>query len=215
VHFPPTFNQKLCQVTYAAGVTLVIAVQAALADPLPSTMQAILDAHNTYRAKHCVPSLVWSGELAASAQLWASRCDFNHDDHSSHGENLFWGTAGAYSPKSAVTSWYDEIAEHDFARPRFTENDRALPRWSGGAANILAVAWRCAAATTSGYVGTRPPEMSAGSLFATSQSPVFKRSAAKEGSRPVDWPVAGRLTQGRANALNLFNQGVCGCGEQR
>ena len=118
---PSNFNRKLCQVTFGAGVTLAIAVQAALADLLPSKLQAILDAHNAYRAKHCVPSLAWSAELAASAQQWATRCDFNHDDHSRFGENLFWGTAGAYSPKSAVTSWYDEIAEHDFARPHFNE----------------------------------------------------------------------------------------------
>jgi uncharacterized protein YkwD len=63
--------------------------------------------------------LTWSGELAATAQQRARRCDFNHDDPSLHGENLFWGTAGAYSPQSAVASWYEEIAEYDFARPNF------------------------------------------------------------------------------------------------
>jgi hypothetical protein len=37
--------------------------------------------------------------LAVSAQVWANRCDFNHDYQSPHGENLFLGTAGAYSPR--------------------------------------------------------------------------------------------------------------------
>ena len=68
-----------------------------------------------------MPSLTWSGDLAASAQQWASRCDFNHDDRSPLGENLFWGTAGAYPPQSAVASWYEEIADYNFARPDFNE----------------------------------------------------------------------------------------------
>jgi len=100
-----------------AGVVLIVGAHAAFADPLPPAMQEVLDAHNFYRAKHCVPALKWSGALAASAQLWANRCDFNHDDQNPHGENLFWGTAGAYSPRTAVTAWYEEIDEHNFSAP--------------------------------------------------------------------------------------------------
>src|SRR5215510_459924 len=103
--------------TIAASLTLILVAQAAFAEPLPSAMQAVLTAHNDYRAKHCVPALTWSTELAASAQQWAIRCQFNHDDQSRHGENLFWDTAGAFSPRSAVAAWYDEIGEHDFFKP--------------------------------------------------------------------------------------------------
>ena len=31
-----------------------------------------LNAHNEYRAKHGVPPLKWSAELAADAQIWAN-----------------------------------------------------------------------------------------------------------------------------------------------
>jgi uncharacterized protein YkwD len=100
-----------------ASALLIVVAKAALADPLPPAMRAVLDAHNLYRAKHCVPPLRWSGELAASAQQWASRCDFNHDAQSPHGESLFWGTASAFSPTSAVEAWYEEIHEHSFSAP--------------------------------------------------------------------------------------------------
>ena len=94
----------------------------ARAEPLPPVMQAALDAHNSYRAKHCVPALAWSTQLAASAQQWANRCDFNHDENSSHGENLFWGTADAYPPKAVVADWYEEIEAYSFAAPRVNDD---------------------------------------------------------------------------------------------
>src|SRR5687767_6292897 len=86
----------------ATCMTLILLAGPARAEPLPPAMQAVLDAHNVYRAKRCVPALTWSAQLAASAQQWANRCDFDHDEASPHGENLFWGTAGAFSPRSAV-----------------------------------------------------------------------------------------------------------------
>lgn len=54
--------------------------------------QTLLDTHNAYRAKHCVPPLTWSPEIAATAQVWANRCVFDHDYKSDYGENLAWGT---------------------------------------------------------------------------------------------------------------------------
>jgi uncharacterized protein YkwD len=103
------------------SVTTVAGAQLARAQTLPPVMQTVLDAHNAYRAKHCVPALTWSAQIAYSAQQWANRCDFNHDDQSPHGENLFWGTAGAYSPQAAVAAWYDEIAHYNFTKPAFSE----------------------------------------------------------------------------------------------
>jgi uncharacterized protein YkwD len=94
----------------------------ARAEPLPPVMQTALDAHNSYRAKHCVPALTWSAQLAASAQKWATRCDFNHDENSSDGENLFWGAAGAYPPKAVVADWYEEIEAYSFAAPRVNDD---------------------------------------------------------------------------------------------
>ena len=109
-----TLNVGLC-------MTLALVVPVAHAEPLVPIMQAALDAHNGYRAKHCVPPLMWSVQLASSAQQWANRCDFNHDGQTPHGENLFWGTSGAYSPQAAVAAWYEEIAEYKFSAPDFSE----------------------------------------------------------------------------------------------
>lgn len=39
---------------------------------IPANAQAILDAHNFYRSKHCVSNLTWSPQLVASAQVKAS-----------------------------------------------------------------------------------------------------------------------------------------------
>ena len=42
-----------------------------------------LDAHNSYRAKHGVPPLMWSHDLAEGAQVWADQLastdSFQHD----------------------------------------------------------------------------------------------------------------------------------------
>jgi Cysteine-rich secretory protein family len=46
---------------------------------LSADAQAILNAHNGYRAKHCVPALTWSVALAAEAQglaRWLQICTF-------------------------------------------------------------------------------------------------------------------------------------------
>jgi pathogenesis-related protein 1 len=119
--FDPRPRCLLSPLTIAASVTLIVLARAASADPLPPALQAVLDAHNAYRAKHCVPALTWSTGLAASAQQWANRCRFDHDDQSPHGENLFWGPAGAFSPRSAVTAWYEEIREYDFIKPELDD----------------------------------------------------------------------------------------------
>jgi uncharacterized protein YkwD len=41
---------------------------------LSADAQAILNVHNGYHARHCVPNLSWSAKLAADAQQWANDC---------------------------------------------------------------------------------------------------------------------------------------------
>jgi len=94
---------------------LCLAANAASADD----QQAMLSTHNAARSKHCAPALKWSAQIAASAQAWANGCTFSHQANSGYGENLFWGTAGAYSPQVAVANWYGEVAAYDFAAPGF------------------------------------------------------------------------------------------------
>jgi uncharacterized protein YkwD len=93
---------------------------AALSEPAnspPQAMQPILNEHNSYRAKHCIPPLTWSPVLASSAQQWANRCTFDHQEDSDDGENLFWGSAGAFSQEAVVRSWYEEIEAYSFTAP--------------------------------------------------------------------------------------------------
>lgn len=86
---------------------------------LTTEMQTILDAHNQYRAKHCVAPLTWSPTVAAQAQNWANQCAFQHSG-SSYGENIWWGTAGYFSPQQVVGSWYSEVANFNFANPDYS-----------------------------------------------------------------------------------------------
>jgi pathogenesis-related protein 1 len=75
-----------------------------------------LDEHNLLRAKHCSPALTWSAELAAGAQAWADRCEFEHSaGGGAYGENLFAGTNT--TAIEAVDGWYSEIKSYDFAAP--------------------------------------------------------------------------------------------------
>jgi uncharacterized protein YkwD len=84
----------------------------------PSEAQALVDAHNRARARHCARPLVWSSKLAQVAQEWAKTlrdrgCMFGHSG-GSYGENLAAGTAGILDPEAVVKMWYDELAQYKF-----------------------------------------------------------------------------------------------------
>jgi uncharacterized protein YkwD len=83
-----------------------------------SEAQALVDAHNRVRAKHCAGPLTWSSKLAQVAQRWASTlrdkgCKFGHSG-GSYGENLAAGSAGLLDPEAVVKMWYDEVAQYKF-----------------------------------------------------------------------------------------------------
>ncbi|MGB3139084.1 MAG: CAP domain-containing protein, partial [Nodosilinea sp.] len=67
-----------------------------------------------YRLEVEVPPLEWSESLAASSKVWADRLastdTFEHSSSNGYGENLWKGTAGAYSLADMVGSWGDEKA---------------------------------------------------------------------------------------------------------
>lgn len=73
-------------------------------DP-PSLYQAMVDMHNSYRAKHSALELLWDGLLASDIEEYASNCNMTH---ASFGE-LMYATNRTDSPaaalKDAVTSW--------------------------------------------------------------------------------------------------------------
>jgi uncharacterized protein YkwD len=91
---------------------------------LSADQQAILQDHDFYRAKHCVPMLTWSATLAAAAQSWANQCKQNGDVfvHSGvPGENLHWSwPAGSQPAKASVDEWYNEIQSYNFNNPGFS-----------------------------------------------------------------------------------------------
>ena len=77
------------------------------------TAQQILDAHNHYRQAAGVPPLRWNSALAAEAQRWAQHLaatgQFDHGGYGNdEGQNLWEGTAGAYSISEMVGDWASE-----------------------------------------------------------------------------------------------------------
>lgn len=53
-------------------------------------LQAVLTAHNIYRARHSAPAMTWDDAAAAGAAAYAARCIWQHDaNRGPYGENLF------------------------------------------------------------------------------------------------------------------------------
>ena len=74
-------------------------------------IQAILAAHNSYRAQVGVPPLQWSDSLAVSSQNWANQLAATGTlvhSHGPYGENLADGTAGGFSVTQLVDIWGNE-----------------------------------------------------------------------------------------------------------
>ena len=74
-------------------------------------IQAILAAHNSYRAQVGVPPLQWSDSLAVSSQNWANQLAATGTlvhSHGPFGENLADGTAGGFSVTQLVDIWGNE-----------------------------------------------------------------------------------------------------------
>jgi uncharacterized protein YkwD len=99
----------------------VIARNSAAAKKLPTTAaekaamtRAILLEHNRLRILQDLKPLVWSNKLAADAAQWAEHIidkggqRLFHSSGTGQGENLWLGTAGAYSYIEMVKSWGDE-----------------------------------------------------------------------------------------------------------
>ncbi len=77
------------------------------------TVQELLTAHHNYRSEVGISPLQWSATLAQSAQGWANHLASIHQlvhSHGGPGENLWMGTAGAYSSTQMVSSWGNEKA---------------------------------------------------------------------------------------------------------
>jgi Cysteine-rich secretory protein family len=100
-----------------AGGALTGQVCLAFAATTESPIAAqLLASHNEERRALGVAALVWDETLAADAQSWAkhlaSKEVFEHAPQRNgaldEGENLWMGTAGAYTPDEMVGAWRDE-----------------------------------------------------------------------------------------------------------
>jgi hypothetical protein len=75
---------------------------------------AVLQAHNTYRSDLQLPAVTWSVALAKDAAAWAQHLasiDKGQHDMSvrgNEGENLWWGTADAFTFSQMVDFWGNE-----------------------------------------------------------------------------------------------------------
>lgn len=76
----------------------------------------ILESHNWLRRATGVPDLVWSDDLAASAQAWSNQCVFEHT-RSGYGENLaMGGFRTAADVARGVALWTGEVCEYDWSK---------------------------------------------------------------------------------------------------
>jgi hypothetical protein len=113
------------------GAILALALLTAIPAQAAGTFDArILSAHNRERAALAQPSLAWSDALAGHAAVWARHlAQLGRLEHSAiadrpgEGENLWLGTAGAYTPEEMVQGWADE--KHDFADGIFPDVSRS------------------------------------------------------------------------------------------
>jgi uncharacterized protein YkwD len=120
-------SSSTIRVVASAGLaaTILVGLSTDLFALSNADTQALLNTHNAYRAKHCVPNLTWSAQLAAQAQAWADKCPSTGFKHSGgvpgqppYGENLAWGTNR--SAKNTVDSWYGEISSYNFNAPKYS-----------------------------------------------------------------------------------------------
>lgn len=107
----------LCLAVLAVPLTLS-------ADMAKSFQDEIVQRHNTLRAKHSAPALVWSADVAKVAQDWANRIAredrMHHRQPNKYGENIFWISGAAATGNMVTDSWYSEIKDYNYAHPGFS-----------------------------------------------------------------------------------------------
>lgn len=80
--------------------------------------EKLLAVHNTLRAQHHSPKLIWDAELAVYAENHANHCVFKHSS-SPYGENL---AAGYPSINAAINAWYAESELYSYSYPKFSSS---------------------------------------------------------------------------------------------
>ncbi len=104
------------------AMLLVLAVLVLSAPAMADDFAAqVLAAHNKERAALNIPPLTWNAGLAADAAVWAKHLAdtgaWDHADAATRkdaGENLWEGTAGAFTPVEMVGGWIGEKRYYRF-----------------------------------------------------------------------------------------------------
>jgi Cysteine-rich secretory protein family len=114
-NFREYFMVATRRITTAIALSLVALTTSFKAVSQPNSFaQTILTVHNQYRSDVNVPDLTWSDSLAQDAQQWADELaerggDLQHSENrNGQGENLWAGTAEAFSYEDMVEGWGSE-----------------------------------------------------------------------------------------------------------
>jgi pathogenesis-related protein 1 len=85
---------------------------------LPRIPQELVTAHNSVRARHGVPPLRWSDELAKYAQKWANTLiawgEFRPRSSPQYGENLFEISGASATAREVVSAWAAEGKNYNY-----------------------------------------------------------------------------------------------------
>lgn len=159
---------RLLRATWILGLLIM----SNMGQARPLEIETLLSRHNAYRQELGIPPLQWSDTLAQSAQQWADHLaqtnSFQHSQTGGYGENLWMGTAGAYSQQEMVDSWASE--KKDFIYGTFPNTTTG-----GVVGHYTQIVWRnttevgCALVTANGndylvcqynpagnYIGQKP-----------------------------------------------------------
>jgi uncharacterized protein YkwD len=85
----------------------------------------ICDQHNLLRAKHGVPALNWSPDLAANAKNWVAGC---HTDKNSNGDEFFCHQSSIYGCGTDASYTYGENLSWFWGTPQLTP-DEVVNNW--------------------------------------------------------------------------------------
>jgi hypothetical protein len=125
---------------YLAALALLLALAGSVGEAAPKSTavrlddfsQRLLDAHNRERQRLGIAGLAWSDQLAADAAMWsaslARRHAFEHARNTrGSGENLWMGSAGAYTPEQMIGGFIDEAR---YFRPGRFPNVSRTGNWA-------------------------------------------------------------------------------------
>ncbi|GAA5892381.1 hypothetical protein JCM8208_005807 [Rhodotorula glutinis] len=108
-----------------ASTTTALAAAAPSSTLGSDIRSAVLNEHNTFRALHSAPALVWNQTLADKAASWANKCVFQHSQGAlgRYGENLAASAGSGVTVQTALSgikAWEAEAPDYTPATPNYS-----------------------------------------------------------------------------------------------